>query len=157
MKGDPLDEIVGRHNAVASVSGAVLFGVRGQSPRQNRIASLIDQVHRNVPTFLYLVQIQSPAIKAFRAPLLWAGNSVAPDERSLIPPYYATLLPEKPVVLWLKVGEFREMPWKRMDSFSMEYTGTPLAHVLLKSMGSVLIVAQGVHPPRSAAREGLHN
>ena len=149
MKSDPLEEVIERHNAVASASQSVLFGVRGQAPRQHRTESLLNQVHREVPTFLYVVQVQPPTIKVFQAPLLWLGDTVPPSDLEHIPPYYATLLPAKPVVLWLQVGRFKEIPWSRLSSYEMEYTGTPLAHVLLKSMGSTLIVAKGTQAPTS--------
>lgn len=155
MNGDPLEEVIERHNAVASAFESVLFGVRGQAPRKNRTDSLLNQVHRKVPTFLYVVQVQRPQIRAFRAPLLWLGDTLSSSDLEQVPPYYSTLLPAKPVVLWLKVGRSQEIAWKRLSSYQMEYTGTSLEHVLMKSMGSVLIVADGAHAPVSITK--THN
>jgi hypothetical protein len=106
MAAEPLEEIVERHNAVAVASNAVLFGVRGHAPLSNRTYPLIDQIKDNVPTFLYVVHIQHPTIRVYRAPLFIVSDSVSESDSALVPPYYAEFLQGEKIDLWLKTGPF---------------------------------------------------
>jgi hypothetical protein len=141
VKGERLEEIIDRHNAVVRVSGAVLFGIRGQAPSSNRIESLSTQISDRTTTFLYVVQLQAPTIRVFRAEIISLAESLPVSESARVPPYYVEFQPDKPVVCWMKVGVFGEIPQRVLKDIKIQFTGSPLIHVLMKSRGSVLIVS----------------
>jgi len=141
VKGERLEEIIDKHNTVVRVSGAVLFGIRGQAPSRNRTQSLSTQISDGMTTFLYVVQVQAPNIRVFRAEIISLTESLPASESALVPPYYVEFQPDKPVVFWMKVGVFGEIPQQVLKGLKLQFTGSPLIHVLMKSRGSVLVVS----------------
>ena len=143
MKGEPLDKIVDKHNAVTSTSGAVWFGSRGQAPGEARLILLMEQVERSVPTFLYLVQRKAQTFQTFQAPILAIAHSVPPTDSQLIPPYYVSFGSRFKAAIWLKAGLFKEEPDGALRLLQVETTGSPVTFVLAKSMASILVVVEG--------------
>jgi hypothetical protein len=143
MTGEPLDEIVEKHNAVASSMGGVWFGSRGQAPGEARLILLKQQLERSIPTFLYVVQRKPETIQAFQSPILSLAHSVPSADSQLIPPYYVSFGSHFKAAIWLKVGQFKESPYTALRLLQMETTGSPVTFVLMKSMASILIVVVG--------------
>jgi hypothetical protein len=143
MLGERLEDIIQRHTDVASAdsSRSVFFGVRGKGSSIARCSPLIDQVQHKIPTFLYVVQLQSHKIRTFRSPIFSLSESVSTSDSDLIPPYYTESSYGKSVALWLKVGEFKEVSQEVLQPFAMRSTGGALTHVLSRGRASVLVVS----------------
>jgi hypothetical protein len=151
MTGEPLETVIKKHNAVAVSGGSVWFVKRGQPLKDSRAALFTRQIEQSIPTFLYVAQLKAKTIQAFQSPILAIAHAVPSEEAHLIPPYYASFGSDVKTAIWLKVGQFKEVPNASFRLLQIESTKSPVAFVLSRSMASILTVIQGkveAAPPR---------
>jgi hypothetical protein len=132
-------DVVSKHNEIVASHGAVWFGKLGQTLSQNRIEMLNHQIEKKIPTFLYLVKGNRRKSTAYRASLLLVSREI-PENKALIPAYYA----EKDLIqymkAWMKIGQIESIELSEMDKLKAINSVFPIAETLALSSSGYFLV-----------------
>ena len=134
-----IGNVVSRHNEIVEKHHAVWFGKLGQTIAQRRADALNKQVLQGIPTYLYLVKGNRRKSTAYRAPLLMVAREL-PEEKVLIPAYYAENDLLQYMKVWMKILQIEPIELSVMDSIKAISSVFPITETLARSSSGYFLV-----------------
>lgn len=137
-----IGDVIQRHREVLAQHRAVWLGKFGAAPGRLTLARLLSQLERGVTTSVWLLASSGKERRVYRAALAGVSHT-PPDDRNLVPTYYAErrLLPH--VGFWLLFDTLDEADKAVMRELVVVSSGRSLQDAVRSSMSGFFVVSEG--------------